>query len=147
VVLADGRVLRTGMGSIPNTTSWQVFKYGYGPYLDGIFTQSNFGVVTKLGLWLMPAPPGHRTVLVQFDAEAQLPAAVDTMRRLQLQRVITNVGVMATAVMALSTFKTRAELYDGPGPVPQPDIDVAARDSGIAAWNMTFTLYGTPAQI
>ncbi|MDX9874823.1 MAG: FAD-binding oxidoreductase [Spongiibacteraceae bacterium] len=147
VVLADGRVLRTGMGSIPNTTSWQVFKYGYGPYLDGIFTQSNFGVVTKLGLWLMPAPPGHRTVLVQFDAEAQLPAAVDTMRRLQLQRVITNVGVMATAVMALSTFKTRAELYDGPGPVPQPVIDAAARDSGIAAWNMTFTLYGTPAQI
>lgn len=31
-----------------------MFKWGYGPYVDGLFTQSNFGVVTKMGLWLMP---------------------------------------------------------------------------------------------
>ncbi len=57
VVLANGEVLRTGMGSLPNSNTWQVFKWGYGPYLDGIFTQSNYGIVTKFGFWLMPAPP------------------------------------------------------------------------------------------
>ena len=60
VVLADGSLVRTGMGSVKNATAWQAFKWGYGPYLDGIFTQSNFGVVTKLGFWLMPAPPAYK---------------------------------------------------------------------------------------
>ena len=57
VVLADGEVLRTGMGSMPGSNTWQVFRWGYGPTLDGIFTQSNYGIVTKMGMWLMPAPP------------------------------------------------------------------------------------------
>ncbi len=66
VVLADGTILRTGMGGVKNTTSWQSYRYGYGPWLDGIFTQSNFGVVTKMGLWLMPAPPAHKTIVAAW---------------------------------------------------------------------------------
>ncbi|BBI64844.1 hypothetical protein HSBAA_61500 [Vreelandella sulfidaeris] len=60
VVLANGEMIRTGMGGIENSSSWQVFKWGYGPYIDGLFTQSNYGVVTKMGLWLMPEPPAYR---------------------------------------------------------------------------------------
>ena len=36
---------------------WQTSKWGYGPYLDGLFTQSNLGIITKLGIWLMKGPP------------------------------------------------------------------------------------------
>lgn len=25
---------------------------GYGPYVDGLFSQSNFGIVTKMGFWM-----------------------------------------------------------------------------------------------
>src|SRR6185436_15391367 len=60
VVLPGGDVVRTGMGAMPGNNTWQLFKYGYGPYLDGMFSQSNFGVVTKMGAWLMPEPPGYR---------------------------------------------------------------------------------------
>src|ERR1700734_939365 len=56
VVLADGELLRTGMGAMPNSKTWQQFRYGMGPLIDGIFSQSNFGVVTKMGFWLMPEP-------------------------------------------------------------------------------------------
>ena len=34
VVLANGEILRTGMGAMPNSESWHHFKYGYGPYVD-----------------------------------------------------------------------------------------------------------------
>ena len=54
VVLANGDVVRTGMGALPNAKTWQQYKYGFGPYVDGIFSQSNFGVVTKMGFWLFP---------------------------------------------------------------------------------------------
>jgi hypothetical protein len=56
VVLANGEVLRTGMGALPGAETWQQYKFGIGPYVDGIFSQSNFGVVTKMGLWLLPEP-------------------------------------------------------------------------------------------
>ena len=56
VVTGGGELVRTGMGALPNSQTWQQFKYGYGPYIDGMFSQSNFGVVTKMGIWLMPEP-------------------------------------------------------------------------------------------
>ena len=65
VVLANGEVLRTGMGSMPNSNTWQVFKWGYGPYLDGIFTQSNYG--RNVGS-LMPEPPAF-AIVIQHDHE------------------------------------------------------------------------------
>jgi hypothetical protein len=66
VVLPNGELIRTGMGSLPNPNAdptqrldeqqgpetWQLFPYGFGPQNDGIFSQSNLGVVTKMGLWV-----------------------------------------------------------------------------------------------
>jgi FAD/FMN-containing dehydrogenase len=56
VVTAEGDIIRTGMGAVPNSDSWQDFRYGAGPSVDGLFAQSNFGIVTKMGFWLMPMP-------------------------------------------------------------------------------------------
>ncbi len=66
VVLANGDLVRTGMGALPGAQTWQQFKFGVGPWIDGIFSQSNFGVVTKMGFWLMPMPDAYLsgTVLV-----------------------------------------------------------------------------------
>ncbi len=147
VVLANGQVLRTGMGSIPNSTSWQVFKYGYGPYLDGIFTQSNFGIVTKLGMWLMPKPAGYTTVMVTYDDPEQIGVAVDTIRPLRIDTTIQNVGVMANEAIVLTGMKRRADLYQGAGAVPQDLLLSEVRKIGLGAWNVFFTLYGTDKQI
>ena len=35
VVLANGELLRTGMGAVPNAKTWQQYKYGAGPLIDG----------------------------------------------------------------------------------------------------------------
>ena len=48
--------MRTGMGALPGSKTWQQYKAGFGPWIDGMFSQSNFGVVTKMGFWLMPQP-------------------------------------------------------------------------------------------
>src|SRR6188768_3037817 len=54
VMLADGSLVRTGMGAVANTHEWQCYRWPFGPQWDGLFTQSNFGIVTKMGIWLMP---------------------------------------------------------------------------------------------
>ena len=47
-------VMRTGMGAMPDNKSWHVYKRGLGPTPDQLFMQSNYGIVTKMGVWLMP---------------------------------------------------------------------------------------------
>ena len=54
VVLGNSDVYRTGMGGVPGNNTWQIFKWGYGPTLDGMFTQSNYGITTKMG-WRCPS--------------------------------------------------------------------------------------------
>ena len=56
VVLADGTVMRTGMGAMEGNRAWHCYKRGLGPTPDQMFMQSNFGIVTKMGYWLMPEP-------------------------------------------------------------------------------------------
>jgi len=64
VVLPTGEVVRTGMGASPQAKTSQLFKYGLGPWVDGIFSQSNFGIVTKMGFWLMEEPEAALQVSV-----------------------------------------------------------------------------------
>lgn len=97
VVLANGRVLRTGTGTLPNTKTWQIFKWGYGPYLDGLFTSSNFGIVTKIGFWLMPQPPAYEPLAVVMDQPDAVYRAVEILRPLKINMVIPN-GACVTHV-------------------------------------------------
>src|SRR5690606_38340327 len=59
IVLGNGEIIRTGDGSLDASEhlNWHVSKYSFGPALDGLFTQSNYGVVTRAGVWLMMRPP------------------------------------------------------------------------------------------
>lgn len=69
VILPNGELLRTGMGALPVETTdqngglrpdeqpsnraWHLFNYGFGPYNDGIFSQSSLGIVVKMGIWVV----------------------------------------------------------------------------------------------
>lgn len=66
VVLPNGDLVRTGMGALPDPNAdrrlrpdqqqgnkcWQLFNYRFGPYNDGIFSQSALGIVVKMGIWV-----------------------------------------------------------------------------------------------
>ena len=90
VVTANGEVMRTGMGALPDSDTWQLFKYNYGPYLDGLFTRSDFAVVTKVGVWLMPAPPAYHPFMVTLPEVAALEQAIEVMRALKIGMVVPN---------------------------------------------------------
>jgi 4-cresol dehydrogenase (hydroxylating) len=89
VVLADGEVMRTGMGAMPGAQTWQMYKSGFGPWIDGMFSQSNFGVVTKMGFWLMPEPEAYLKGVVQLPRYQDLAPLVDTLTHLENTKVFT----------------------------------------------------------
>lgn len=144
VVLADGDVVRTGMGSMPGNNTWQLFKYGFGPVHDGIFTQSNYGVVTKLGVWLMPEPPGYRPYMISFQRDEDIEQAVEVIRPLKVNLVIQNAATIRDLHLVASLNTSRTEYYDGDGPVPDSIRKKIMADQDIGAWNFYAALYGPP---
>ncbi|WP_416139308.1 FAD-binding oxidoreductase [Halomonas sp. HK25] len=147
VVLANGEMIRTGMGGIENSTSWQVFKWGYGPYLDGIFSQSNYGVVTKMGMWLMPEPPAYRPFLIQYPDPEDIEEIVEIMRPLRIAQIIPNAVVIVHTLWDAGTHVERKDYYEGPESIPREAIERIKQDEGIGEWNIYAALYGTPEQI
>jgi len=148
VLLADGTLFRTGMGGIQDTRSWQAYRYGYGPTLDGIFTQSNFGIVTKMGVWLMPAPAAHKTILAHWRDDGDIVRLTDAVRGLRLDGTIPNEGVMGNATIFLAATRKRADLYPDASKAFPKDLAIAeSRKAGLGAWNYVFSLYGRPDRV
>lgn len=142
VVLADGQVLRTGMGGIPNSNSWQVFKWGYGPYLDGIFTQSNYGIITKMGFWLMPEPPVYKPFSIAFPKDTDVVEIVDTLLPLRLAGVIPNSFTIASTTWEGPIHVNRSDYFTGKGTIPDEALEKIRKDYNLGAWTVTAALYG-----
>ena len=142
VVLPSGDVMRTGMGGMSNPKAWQVYKRGCGPSADGLFMQSNLGIVTKMGLWLMPEPECYMPGWLTLRRDADLELLLERLRPLMMNGTIPNQPMIINAVCAISAFTGREQWYEGAGPIPETVIDRIAEQPGLGRWVMRFALYG-----
>jgi 4-cresol dehydrogenase (hydroxylating) len=147
VVLPNGDVMRTGMGSIKNSTTWQAFKWGYGPYVDGLFTQSNFGICTKMGMWLMPKPPCYKPFMIRHAEMSDVARIVEAMRPLRVASLIPNVNLMMGAAYQLAMFNRRSDVWQGEGSATDEAVKKAAKANDLGMWNTYFALYGTDESV
>jgi 4-cresol dehydrogenase (hydroxylating) len=144
VVLANGEVVRTGMGAVADSREWQTYRQGYGPIWDGAFTQSNFGIVTKMGIWLMPEPPGYRPYMISFQREEDLEQVVDILRPLKVGSVIQNAATIRSLLLVAAMNATRSQYTDKPGPLPDSTLRKIMAEQDIGMWNIYGALYGPP---
>ncbi|WP_411152448.1 FAD-binding oxidoreductase [Streptomyces sp. A30] len=142
VVLPDGDILRTGMGAMTGSKSWHVHTRGFGPSLDDLFKQSNLGIVTKMGVWLLPTPERFAVGSISVPRRADLGPLIDTLRPLMLDRVIDGHPVIANPLQVASTIGPRERWYQKDGPIPDEAVDEIARTLGIGHWTVRFSVYG-----
>lgn len=64
---ANGDTVRTGQWAADGAPPAFVVRQGFGPSIEGLFFQSNLGVVTKLAIHLQPRPEAYMNVLVQVE--------------------------------------------------------------------------------
>lgn len=143
VVLGDGRVLRTADGALPGSRTWHVAKYGYGPFLDGLFLQSNFGIVTRLGVWLMPRPPAIRTFFFMFPDDEDFGEIIELVRPLKLNNVVPSLVKVTSDLYGLGTVATYPfERTGGRTPLPDDVRRELQHEHGVGAWCVSGALYG-----
>jgi 4-cresol dehydrogenase (hydroxylating) len=147
VMLADGRLVRTGMGAMPKSTCWQLFKFGYGPWVDGLFSQSDFAVPTKVGTWLMPEPPAFKTFMVTVENEDGLAPLLDVLGPLKLNMVVANGVAVSNALHEAALLGKKRSDYAGQGPMAASAVKAAGKAMGLGYWNLYGSLYGLPDNV
>jgi 4-cresol dehydrogenase (hydroxylating) flavoprotein subunit len=147
VMLADGSLVRTGMGAVANTREWQCYKWPFGPQWDGLFTQSNFGIVTKMGIWLMPEPAGMAGVTISVPRREQFADLIDALQRLRLDDTINAPYTIANAWRQLTSGRRRSDIYTGEGAIPRATVETVLGSAGSGWWSVIFNLFDRPAAL
>ena len=83
VMLSTGETLRGGFERYGVGAGEH--RWGVGPWLDGLFSQSNFGVVTAATFHLAPLPRSLSVVHFRVSDADSLPALFDAIRELRME--------------------------------------------------------------
>lgn len=148
VVLPDGDRMHTGFGRFSNAKAKQIYRWGVGPYFDGIFSQSNLGIVTQLSVWLMPKPEFFQAFYFKTPKYEQLLEVIDALRPLRLNKTIKSALHIGNDYKVLSSIQTYPwELMQGKTPLSQAVLDDLAKQLDFGAWNGSGALYGTRQEV
>jgi len=152
VVLANGEVMRTGMGALPGAKTWQQYKSGFGPWIDGMFSQSNFGVVTKMGFWLMPQPEGYLAGRVEVFKYEDLIPLVDIMSDLENNGIYTGMPMLDVPLINPSMLPGEAmrtpppaevqAILSKPGGPTAAELEAYCKQHDVGLWGCKFQYYG-----
>ena len=157
VVLANGEVMRTGLGALPNSETWQQHKTGFGPYVNGIFSQSNFGIVTKMGFWLMPEPEAMMRCDVYLPRYDDLAPAVDLLNYLENLHIFNGTPDIGSPLLSTPQIAQWLDYLENGYPVLEEEHQKLIAESEVgysdalqayglkndlAYWNISFTFYG-----
>jgi 4-cresol dehydrogenase (hydroxylating) flavoprotein subunit len=141
VVLPTGECLRTGPGRHPGAWAAPVLRWGAGPGLDGLFSQSNLGVVTRMTFWLAPRAESLRVLSGPLEDLSQLGPTVEGLRRLRLE------GTLRESFSLWNDYKVMSvlgqypwEVAEGRTPMTEEVRRRVRSELGIGPWHLSFFL-------
>lgn len=148
VVLPTGDVIDTGFARYTGAVTAPVYRWGLGPSLDGLFTQSNYGIVTRMTVWLMPAPERFEAFFFRCDDEQGLGRVVDALRPLRLNGTLKSASHIGNDYKVLNGLGQYPwDELGGRTPITPDDMRRFRHKLRIGAWNGSGGLYGTTAQV
>lgn len=144
-VLADGSLYKSALHEAGSEDLARLFKWGIGPYTNGLFTQSGFGVVTRASILLAKRPETVKICLFSLASDELLEPAVQRIQEVlqSLPGVVGGLNLMNRhRVLAMTApYPTEQEL-DRQGLIPAKLIETMGHQYRIAPWTGFATLYG-----
>lgn len=144
VVLATGETIHTGYSRFPGCRTRNLDCWGIGSSLDGLFSQSNLGIVVEATVQLMPRPECVALASIGLDS-ADLVLAVDRLRELQLSGTLRGVPCLFNDVQVIQSQQQhprRGTISDF-----QRRREELRRDAATSPWTASVGLYGTKREV
>ncbi|MDH4099367.1 MAG: FAD-binding oxidoreductase [Nitrospirota bacterium] len=143
-VLADGSIYRPALTGLGGEAVDQAYKWGLGPYLDGLFSQGSFGIVTKMTIALARRPETIQTFFFSVVADNGLESAVGAVR--EALRATTGIS---GSINLMNPQRVLSMLVPHPsretgltGAIPTETVTRLAREYQVTAWTGVGALYG-----
>ena len=143
-ILPDGTLYRTPLSELGGEEVDGLFKWGLGPYLDGLFSQGNFGVVVNITIALAPAPDTVTAFFFSTKDDAKLEALVPTVRE-----VLRTLGGSVVAINLLNSQRMLSMMTPFPqdkaidGVLPAHEVESLANSHGVPAWSGVGAIYAS----
>ncbi|KIX10676.1 uncharacterized protein Z518_01760 [Rhinocladiella mackenziei CBS 650.93] len=147
VMLADGDIVRTGQFAISNSASAHLSKFSFGPSIEGLFLQSNLGIVTKMGIWLHPQPQAYMSCSFDMPDFEDVEVIVEIFGAWRRDGLLPNTVYVSNIVEWLGMTGKRAELWPEEGPIPDQRLRELQKQLDLGYWNVKFGLYGAQAVV
>ncbi len=148
-ILPDGRLYRSALSEHGGQAIDRAYKWGIGPYLDGLFAQAGLGVVTQMTIALAPRPERIEGFLFAVDHDSGLEPAVTAVQQVlrALGGVIGSVNLMNTHRVLAMTAPYPSDRAEAEGALPAAVVADLAVSYRVAAWTGFGALYGDPGVV
>lgn len=112
IITGTGEILQTGFRRLSNTSPLAfTHPYGLGPILDGLFFQSNFGIIVSACFRLYPKRPKEIVISIIPKNNNNLPTLIDELSRLKREHLINSVPHIANRARTEATLNMRMVQY------------------------------------
>lgn len=143
-VLPNGEIYRSPLSEMGGITIDRAFKWGIGPYIDGLFTQGNFGIVTQMTIALAPIPERVLNFFFWIEKDESLEEAVKVIRD-----SLRSVGMNCGSINLMNPLRVLSMMEPFPvsqtppnGVIPPEVVSEMARRNMVMAWTGTGAIYG-----
>lgn len=145
--LPDGSLYEPALSVLDQSGSELVdksFKWGVGPYVDGIFSQSGFGIVIEATLALKEKPEGFDSFYLRFKRDEDFIAAIGAVADILKMHE----GVVGS-INLMDRRRVISMVADNPnGPeshivMSDEQVDDLSKKHDVAAWTIAGSIYGT----
>ncbi len=143
-VLPDGQIFRSALSELGGGLVDKVFKWGLGPYLDGLFAQSGFGIVTSMTIALSPRPESTMAFFFGLANDEHFEEGVERVRATlrRLGGVVGSINMMnRRRVLSMMVPYPRAQTPSGQI-VSEALLSDLGRRHQVMPWTCAGALYG-----
>lgn len=125
----------------------KTFKWGLGPYVDGLFTQSNLGVVTEMTLRLAKKPSSFCAFYIQIFEGDNFAKAVSFIRELLESQsgMVGSINLMDKRRLVSMTCETPNLDKDPIEPLSDEQVNKLASSKRLPEWMIVGSIYGEQA--
>jgi 4-cresol dehydrogenase (hydroxylating) len=143
VILPDGTFIKTGHAGCKNAANIGIHKHGIGPVLEGLFSQSNLGIVTALYLELMPAKKCINKFFIQLNNNDSFYEAIEKLQPLKMKETLSSqmhCGNAHKGIQAVMRYPFKET--NGKTPLPGAMAQQLCRELQISPWTISGAVYG-----
>lgn len=147
-VLANGETYRSLLNEMGGSRIDPLFKWNLGPYLDGLFVQGNFGIVTRATITLA-RKPANCTQFISYVDDEHFEEAVRAIHNLRR-----DLGTMVGGINLMNKRRLMAMLDESQvwtpeqgsdfGLLPETEIRRLAKENKLPDWMILGGIYAPP---